>query len=130
MKLKLLLSEAATNSVRLAFSKWLKLNNIEHKIVSGGKGKDSYYYEVTFDNGTDFPEVLKIRFSNHSAGFRPVDLDTFKDDINTIDDIFKKLNIEFGLVIKNKKYLGQEWQNDFDLTTHTYSKKPMKIQRD
>lgn len=129
MKLRNILNEVISKKVHLEFLKWLKDNNLEYEKVAGGKGKDSQYYDIIFDNGTELPNELRIRFSNHPAGNNAVDIDTYQDHLNTLEDIFVELEREFGLVIQNKKYLGQKWKREWDSETHSWKKNEMEIKR-
>ena len=74
------------------------------------------YYNCSFDNGTDNPIELKIRFSDHPSGYYgySVDIDTFESNIKSFEDILSALR-EHGLVIKGTKYMGTTYMKRIDL---------------
>jgi len=121
----MLLKEQVRSSTLQKFFKWLKQNDIDFE-TSGNR--DSIYYHCIFDNGTEDPILLKIRFSNHKAGYRgyTVDIDTFEDDIRTFDDIVKALE-SYGIVVERGKYLGTRYADTIDMEkgsdTYAQSKK-------
>lgn len=132
MKLRQILNEQVNSQTRQKFVKWLKDNDVEFEV---DKSRSSTYYQCYFDTGTDDFVDIKLRFSDHPAGYYgySVDIDTFESNIKSFEDIMSALR-DRGLVITGGKYLGAQYIKPYDLEkgSETYGqrvKRSIPVQR-
>jgi hypothetical protein len=124
---------ATSSVVRLKFVKWLRDNDIEFDQDRSFSQK-SIYYTCTFDNGTENPVELKIRFSDHPPGYYgySVDIDTFTEKLTSFDSIISALE-RFGIVVEKGKYMGtnvaERWEQNASVYGAGYVKYEIPVQR-
>ncbi len=111
MKLIKLLNEIERNQrvIKNQLLKWLKSNNIEYRIKTAFT--KSEYINCSFDNGTDWPEEVSFRFSDHAGNRDTVNIG--KGEIESMDDVIDYLKKRYYFVIENGKYLGQSKQQHY-----------------
>lgn len=131
IKLRLLLEDNTNlkiTNVRKQLINWLKSEHIRYE-TNQSKTTSSYYIKIFFDyleNDQEFEEEVRIRFSNHPAGYndRQVDIDLFSDKIYSLQDLFDKISKDFNLEIKNAKYYGLNKSRDWNNGWQFYDLKP------
>jgi hypothetical protein len=111
---------ATSSVVRQKFVKWLRDNDIDFETDHSFSQK-SIYYTCLFDNGTEDPVELKIRFSDHPPGYYgySVDIDTFTEKLTSFDSIISALK-RFGIVVENGKYMGTSFAMRWDPNAGVY----------
>lgn len=129
MKLKSLLNELeqSQRALQTKFVKWLKSQNIKYKKKVAGTGSE--YLQIDFDNGTEWPEEVTIRFADHRSINYPVDIDVFNLKITTIDEVFAALYKYYHIVVKSNKYLGQDATHQYNKTNNDMEWIPIEIKR-
>lgn len=134
MKLRQILNEQVNSRIRQKFVKWLNDNDIEFETDRSRSGSSTYYL-CYFDTGTDDFVDIKLRFSDHPAGYyrSSVDIDTFESNIKSFEDIMSALR-DHGLVITGGKYMGSQYVKSYDLEkgSETYAqqvKRSIPVQR-